>query len=555
VLRVEWVEKERMSQQVIRKIVGMLDDDRIERRCAAAMVLAELRVDDAKTVQKLCDCLDQQPAVLQLYALEALGAARAKKIGAQLTPLLDSPDAEVRARASALLASQGSRATAALTRELDDAPPARRRALVSIMARHHDKTTFERLLALLPDPELGDDVLQTLRGEFDELSATEARMLRDLLTRRLKDKSWMANEAGAARTVRLLGYFREAKLISGLLPFAEPKRPLLVRRAALAALRRPLNAGAPTAAVLKTLLNHADDAEAAIARAAVETLRGLKLGAQQISTLCRLARSEHAEARRFGVEALGRFDDEAAVTVLIEVLGGDDPVARDAAGRALSRLDGAGPALVASLQRVIEDREAIARLCRLLRPHTTGLKPKARRAIAELAVEALEAGMPAAEPLLELLRIADPKGYADLLREKAMKLKRAKQHDHAFALLCRLEQGGLLEEEGRYAALVSGLCATAAKKDLGRATRTTDPVLRQAVELVTAGYPVAGKLKREKALTPEDIFFLGFNFAESKDEDERDFGGALLGHLVAKSPRSKLGRSAKNKLRLVGLES
>ena len=40
---------------------------------------------------------------------------------------------------------------------------------------------------------------------------------------------------------------------------------------------------------------------------------------------------------------------------------------------------------------------------------------------------------------------------------------------------------------------------------------------------------------------------------ESVDVDEKDFGGELLGHLVEKSPRSKLARSAKNKLKLAGL--
>jgi len=74
------------------------------------------------------------------------------------------------------------------------------------------------------------------------------------------------------------------------------------------------------------------------------------------------------------------------------------------------------------------------------------------------------------------------------------------------------------------------------------------------VELLSRGFPLASRMRKEKCLTPDDLFFVGFNFSESKDEDEKAFGGALLSHLADQSSRTKLGRSAKNKLKLVGLE-
>ena len=191
----------------------------------------------------------------------------------------------------------------------------------------------------------------------------------------------------------------------------------------------------------------------------------------------------------------------------------------------------------------------------VLRAPELGLPAIARvPAQTELAVGAVEKGSAISTPLLALLRATDPAGFAEKLTDKAMRLKRAQEFKEAFSLFRRLDEASMLgEDEARYAALVSGLCATDAKKDLGRATRTTDPILRQAVELVTVGYPVARKLKKDRTLTPEDLFFVGFNFAESQDEDEREFGGELLSHLAETSPRSKLGKSAKNKLRLVGI--
>ena len=68
-----------MSQQVIGKIVDMLSDERIERRCAAAMVLGELRVKDERAVDRLCACLAEEVGPLHLFVLEALAAMQSRR--------------------------------------------------------------------------------------------------------------------------------------------------------------------------------------------------------------------------------------------------------------------------------------------------------------------------------------------------------------------------------------------------------------------------------------------------------------------------------------------
>ncbi|MGH7768865.1 MAG: hypothetical protein ACREQP_15575, partial [Candidatus Binatia bacterium] len=76
-----------------------------------------------------------------------------------------------------------------------------------------------------------------------------------------------------------------------------------------------------------------------------------------------------------------------------------------------------------------------------------------------------------------------------------------------------------------------------------------------AVELLidvyrNSAFPLLESLKKEKKLEPEDIFSLGFTFAE-RPGDERDLGRGLLEHLAARVPRTKIGKSAKNKLKLL----
>lgn len=536
------------------KIVKMLEDERMERRCAAAMVLGELRVKDAAAMEALARCLQEDSTVLQRYALEALAGARSAKIAPFVLPLLDHGDDEIRAQAAALLANQGARAAAALARELHGAPLTRRRAIVSILVRNHDSKNFERLLRLLPDAEIGDYVRIALRGEVEHMSAREQELLRDKVAELLKEREWLTDNVAVARSLRVLGTMRNARLARTILPFATEKKPVPVRMAAIAALRRPLAAAKKTDEALRTLLRHADDPDATLARCAVDTLRELELPDDLTDELIRLSEGRHAEARKFALEALGPAGGKKVVQSMLSHLRGDDPAARDASARALARMEGVSGPLLRELQRAGDDVRLTRRLCGLLRKHRDELKPAGRKAIAELAIGAMEQGSEAAEPLLELLHAVEPERYRELLLARARTHRRAGRHREAFELLCRMEDADLLDEDGRYMATVCGLCSLSSKKELGRASRTTDPVLRQAVELVGSGYPLATKLRKEKNLSPEDLFFVGFNFAESKDEDEKEFGGLLLSHLVKKSPRSKLGRSARNKLKLVGLE-
>ena len=65
-----------------------------------------------------------------------------------------------------------------------------------------------------------------------------------------------------------------------------------------------------------------------------------------------------------------------------------------------------------------------------------------------------------------------------------------------------------------------------------------------------AVYPVFESLRKDKSLTPEELFSLGFGLAE-RGGQERGLGVNLLEHVAEKFPRNKIGKSAKNKLKLV----
>ena len=82
---------------------------------------------------------------------------------------------------------------------------------------------------------------------------------------------------------------------------------------------------------------------------------------------------------------------------------------------------------------------------------------------------------------------------------------------------------------------------------------------------ITKGHEVAGSpltpadtdpldyLKQAKWLEAEDLFYLGFHFVEGAGVD-RTFGGQVLHLLLKRSPKSKLAKDAKRKLRSQGLD-
>ena len=537
-----------------KKIIRMLSHERADKRYAAAVVMAELRVRDAQAVEALGKCLSEDNQLLQATALEALAGVRSPKVADHVMPLLDSPHEEIKAQAIALLANQGNETAEALTRELHSAPLARRRTIVNILVRNHEEQAFERLLEFLPEADIGEHILAAMRNEIDHMEPDDAELLREMTAALLKKKEWLADPRRTARALRLLGYHRSPTLVRTILPFASVKKPVPVRLAALAALRRPLGAARATGKAFIELLAHAEDPDPTLARAAVDTLKALPLCTDATEQLLKLTEGRHAEARAFALESLGRMGNPSVIRNLISHLGGDDPAARDAAEQALGNIEGAGAALVKEIQTV-EDPAHMQRLCEVLRRHARDLKPAARRSVVALAVRALEEDWPTAPPLLRLLSAVDPDGHADALLARATAHQQAGRHQEAFALLNRLHEGRMLDDKGRYAAVVAGLCAKAGdKKDLGRASRSTHPILRHVSALVTSGFALSAALIEDSAVTNEGLFYMGFNYSESDVSAEEDLGADLLSHLAETTPRSKLGRSARNKLRLMGLD-
>ncbi|HJZ83917.1 MAG TPA: HEAT repeat domain-containing protein [Polyangia bacterium] len=539
---------------MIKKVCQLLQHPRIERRCAAAMVLGELG--DKAAAPALIGALSDGDPLVQLYALEALdrlgaGAQAAK----QILPLLESHDDQVRTRAAAMLAGSGARAAEALRRELHpDTPIARRRTAVHVLAQQRSAAALDALLGAFADEALAEHALNALRAEIDGLEAKERKLIADRAEALLAQEK--KHPRAAAYALRLLGYLGDPATVRSILAHAGGRHPPEVRAAALAALRRPLAHmhNGKREDIASKLLSFLDDEDATVAREALDTLQGLPLPDAAAKELLKLASSSrHADTRRFAVERVGQAEVGAREAAeLVAKLDAPDAAVRDAAARSLARVEAAAVPLVKALLAA-DSADRIRRLTGILRAHAIKLSPPLRATLAERALALADAADPLAEPMLEVLRAADPSLYAERLAARADKLRKAKRWHDAWSALRPLVRAGVpLDENTRYLIAVVGLKASG--KDLLRAARSTDPALAQLVALLGDGVPVGARLRKERDLEPDDLFYVGFNFVESSDPDEKDFGAELLEHLAESSPRSKLGKSARNKLKLAGVE-
>ena len=60
------------------------------------------------------------------------------------------------------------------------------------------------------------------------------------------------------------------------------------------------------------------------------------------------------------------------------------------------------------------------------------------------------------------------------------------------------------------------------------------------------------RLNKEKDVSDEAIYGLGFRLLESHADQHKDLGAELLEGILEERPRTKLAKSAKNKLKLSG---
>jgi len=591
-------------------IIDLLDSERVELRTAAATVLAAVGKGDKAVEAALTSRLEDADGVVRRIALEGLSDMGVGGIATKLVPLLRGDDEILAERAAQVLAQQGAAAESTLRKEVSVGSIAARRVMAQLLLRRGTQPAIEAVLDQLPDDEFGEQALQLVRAELDHGNEKLANLIEKTAVARASEankelaKAWTkAQKAAEAATkdakatakkqqkpngnghavdplrdpevqrgaselgslLRLIGYLARPSTQSLLLKYADPDEPRPIRLAAIAGLRRIVatSEAKGTEKVVEALIEYADSDDFAVAQSAVDTLRGARIPEALAKTFAGLAKSKNVAAQKLAMERLPAGGGASAVKALIEALGGDDPTSRDAAARGLSK----APEAVLPLTRALlatKDEQVARRYAGVLRSHRGHVSNQAIDEIVEAVggyVELHNKGKATADQIVlervlaELVADIAPAKHVELLFERARRLRKAGKAVEAFGSLksllrSRADLDAAIDDEQRF--FLAVLSLEAVGEGIIRTTRTDDPVFDQFARLAAKGYPVAKQLNREKEVSDEAIYALGFRLIESGDGSNEELGAELLQGIVEERPRSKLAKAAKNKLKLTG---
>ncbi|MEJ7603152.1 MAG: HEAT repeat domain-containing protein [Kofleriaceae bacterium] len=381
----------------------------------------------------------------------------------------------------------------------------------------------------------------------------------------MRDPEVARGAATLGSLLRLIGYLARPSTQALLLKYADEEQPRPIRLAAIAGVRRigAASAANGTENVIEARIAKANRAHPAVAQSAVDTLRGARIPESLAKQFAALTRSKNVAAQKLAMERMPAGSGASTIKNLVEAMAGADPTARDAATRGLAK----APESVLPVTRALlasRDEQVARRYASVLRSHRGHISNQALDELVERVREYVElhhkskitADQIVLERVLaELIADLAPGRHVELLFDRARRLRKAGKSIEAFGSLkpllrSRADLDAAIDDDQRF--FLAVLSLEAAGEGILRSARADDPVFEQFSRLAAKGYPVARQLNREKDVTDEAIYALGFRLIESGAGANEGLGAELLEGIIEERPRSKLAKAAKNKLKLTG---
>lgn len=539
-----------MADATAKKLLGLLQSDQgAQVRAAAALVLAEIGQRDDEVADELCARLDDADGAVRQQAIRSVGKLKIEQALPKLLERVQAGGEESEAAAHAV-AGLGAKGTRALQGLMDKVAPGLRRRIAGALAAAGTSSAENAAVdALLDtDPGVVEAATRSLISGIPELTPAHRRSLADHLLGLLKGHKKDLALPSEAAVVRLLAALGEDRAANILWDRTMPPHPPELRAAALQALGKWPEP--PSKDHLKKLLACAIDNDFRIAAPALMMLKSLPPAKQAPAEWLALLDAADVTVRHFAIDKLGERDSAEVAAGLLKQLDHPDQALRESALSGLAKMKHGRQGLAKALLAADTPDK-----CWLLAKAMGGLLKELPSAWLETlftpACKWLEEGDRRGEALFYLLREGNAKNLQDRLGKRAQELRKKKKYAEAVNYLRMLARDPSSSPPLRMELAGCGLKLS--RHDLNPEARNTDPALQQLGRLLH-GYEaeVLDFLKKAKWLDPEDLYYVGFHFAD-RDGQGRKFGGEVLKLLVQRSPRSKLAQDAKRKVRSAGL--
>lgn len=535
--------------KTLNQMVDLVENGSVEQRCATLLVLAALRAHGTEVIKAVATALADANPVLKDYALRYFEQVPTRSCVPLLLRFLDDPDKEMQERAVQLLTTVGQPTVEALMKHVTDGSRVWRLNAARTFCAVRGKAALKGLLELLRSgtDEFNKAVCDLMTPAIRSMDSKEQESLYsevEAFATRLNAKE---QRPALVSALRLTGQLGLPQARRWLFKFVRPEHHTSLRSHALAALLhclRQQNLRKDEHAKLLAVVEEAEFSE--ITRLVLDLLDAHELPDEARPLLSRLMQSPHGEVQKFALRKMGAFSTPATVRTLIEQLGDPDYRRRDVAASSLRKIPEARAALIKELL-VCDDASKAWSIAELL-PSFEG---KWRQDTLELLWKRLQAALTAEERIqtafLHVLKHADAHYARDRLAAHGARLVKAKQYKDAVAFLSPLKDFTEVEPENKFHLALAQLKLHSHTL----ASQRNHPAVELLADLYrNSAYPLFDALRKEKSLEPEEVFSLGFNFVE-RQGDERSLGKDLLEHIAFKFPRNKIGKSAKNKLKLL----
>ena len=533
----------------LKGLVGLVEGTNVEARCAALVVLTQLGCDEERVSRAVAAAVASANILVRDFALSYFEQVKSAQTVAAVLPLLDAEDEPVRRRAVALLAPQGAAAISAARKLLKDAPRRRLGAIVELCAQVRSAAALDSLFELM-----ASDDFDTNRAACDALIAVVPTLGERERADLFRRSEALAAEAKGHRTrlvaaAKLLGALGDAKARKTLFAMLHEREPHVVHTHALAALLQCLRGKPLSEREIDTLLPLlGNDDEAGVIRPAVRLLEDQTFDRSYLGRLNQLVDSPQPIVKRFAVATLGGFESGGVVKTLIGYLTDDSYARRDQAIATLKTLPAARGPLMKELLGCEDERKAWT-IADIVLLHDRSWKRDTLTALwakLEKALEQREDRLYAA--LHHVLLALDADWLREQVRARAEKRRKSKHFADSARWLMLLKDSPAWDDEARFGYGIATLKSH--RHPLGGAARPRDPALETFRALADSAFPLADRLRKDRAVDPEDAYYVAFALAEQRGEP-RTVAAEILGHLADKYGRTKVGKAAKNKLQLL----
>lgn len=536
-------------EKVLSQVLGLAEKGNVEQRCAALLVLGALKLETPEIVRTVGAMLDDVNPVIKDYALRYCEEVQPRSAVPLLIKFIDDPDREIQERAVRLLSRASSGAVEALRKQGSGMSRGWQINAARILCAVGGAKARQGLLQLLysGNDDLNKNVCDLMTPMIRELEPNDQELVYrevDAFTKTLDEKQ---QRPAVVAAMRLFGVLGRSDCRRWLFKFVGPEHhPALRSHALIASLRclREQDLRKEEYAKLFPILEEPELTETI--RLALELLDQHEVPDDSRPLLTRLLESRHSDVQKFALRKMADFSTPATVRTLIEQLGDADYRRRDVAASSLRKMPEARAALIKDFL-TCKDASKAWSIAELL----VTLEGKWRQDVLEALWKRLQAAIGSEDRIqtafLHVLKKADAAYAYKQLADQAARLIKAKKYKEGQPFLATLKEFAEFKPEDKFKLALAQLKLHSHTV----ASHRQHPALELLTDLYrNPAFPLLESLRKEKHLAPEEFFAVGFSLVERPGQ-ERNLGRDLLEHVAAKSPRSKIGKSAKNKLKLL----